>query len=86
LKNADDDTRLVSVADKLNNIRSILSDHRSVGETIWQRFNGGRDGSLWYYRALLDEFRSKPNRLIREFELATEELEARARLNFAESR
>lgn len=86
LKNADDATRLVSAADKLNNIRSILSDYRSVGEAIWARFNGGRDGTLWYYRALLNEFLRKPNRLIREFELATVELEGRAKLNSAESR
>ncbi len=80
LKTADAETRLVSAADKLNNIRSILSDYRSVGEAIWERFNGGRDGTLWYYRALLEEFlRAQPNRLIREFELAVQELEAGAK-------
>ena len=77
LKNADADTRLVSAADKLNNVRSILSDYREVREAIWLRFNGGREGTLWYYRALLKEFlRSKPNRLIRELELVVGELEA----------
>jgi GTP pyrophosphokinase len=77
LKTADAETRLVSAADKLNNVRSILSDYREVGESVWARFNGGREGTLWYYRALLEEFsRRKPNRLIREFRLAVEELEA----------
>jgi (p)ppGpp synthase/HD superfamily hydrolase len=81
LKHADADTRLVSAADKLNNVRSILSDHREVGEAIWARFNGGREGTLWYYRALLQEFlRRKPNRLIRELELAVRELESRAKV------
>jgi len=80
LKSADDDTRLVSAADKLNNVRSILSDYREVGEFVWERFNGGREGTLWYYRALLEEFqRGKPNRLIREFELVVLELEAKAK-------
>jgi GTP pyrophosphokinase len=80
LKSADADTRLVSAADKLNNVRSILSDYRVVGESIWERFNGRREGTLWYYRALLKEFqRGKPNRLVREFELAVRELEARAK-------
>ncbi|MGB2602533.1 MAG: HD domain-containing protein [Candidatus Sulfotelmatobacter sp.] len=79
LKDADAETRLVSAADKLNNVRSILTDHRDVGEAIWARFHGGRDGTLWYYRALLEEFLGrKPHRLIREFELAVKELEARA--------
>ena len=76
LKNADAETRLVSAADKLNNVRSILSDYRAVGESIWIRFNGGREGTLWYYRALLDEFlRHKLNRTTRDFELAVNELE-----------
>jgi GTP pyrophosphokinase len=79
LKSADAETRLVSAADKLNNVRSILSDYREVGESIWSRFSGGREGTLWYYRALLKEFlRRKPNRLIRELELAIRELEATA--------
>jgi GTP pyrophosphokinase len=81
LKSADAETRLVSAADKLNNVRSILSDHREIGESIWTRFNGGRDGTLWYYRALLEEFlQRKPNRLIRELELAVRELEGTASL------
>ena len=81
LRSADAGTRLVSAADKLNNVRSILSDYREVGESIWDRFNGGREGTLWYYRALLEEFlRGKPSRLIRELELAVRELEASAKL------
>ncbi|MFZ1999713.1 MAG: HD domain-containing protein, partial [Candidatus Sulfotelmatobacter sp.] len=32
LKSADADTKLVSAADKLHNVRSILSDYREVGE------------------------------------------------------
>jgi len=79
LKDADAETRLVSAADKLNNVRSILSDYREVGESIWARFKGGRDGTLWYYRALLKEFlRGKPNRLVRELDLALRELDATA--------
>jgi (p)ppGpp synthase/HD superfamily hydrolase len=79
LKSADAEVRLVSAADKLNNVRSILSDYREVGEAIWARFNGGREGTVWYYRSLLDEFlRGKPSRLIREFDLAVRGLEAAA--------
>ncbi len=77
LKIAGPDTRLVSAADKLNNVRSILADYREIGDSVWARFNGGRDGTLWYYRALLDEFqRREPNRLVREFAHAVQELES----------
>ena len=75
LKNEDADTRLVSAADKLNNIRSILSDYRAIGESVWSRFNGGLEGTLWYYRTLRDEFlRDAPNRITRDFDLAVKEL------------
>jgi (p)ppGpp synthase/HD superfamily hydrolase len=87
LKKENADTRLVSAADKLNNVRSILSDYRAVGESVWSRFNGGRDGTLWYYRTLRDEFlRSKPNRITRDFELAVNELELLAGVSGPEPR
>jgi (p)ppGpp synthase/HD superfamily hydrolase len=79
LQKEDKDTRLVSAADKLNNVRSILSDYRAVGESVWSRFNGGREGTLWYYRTLRDEFlRDQPNRITRDLAVAVSELESLA--------
>jgi (p)ppGpp synthase/HD superfamily hydrolase len=75
LRAADHDIRLVAVADKLYNARSIVSDYREIGESIWQRFSGGREGTLWYYRALLDELRRAPNRLTEELERVVTDLE-----------
>lgn len=48
--------RLVSASDKLYNARAILADYRLLGDLLWQRFTGRRDGTLWYYRALTDAF------------------------------
>jgi (p)ppGpp synthase/HD superfamily hydrolase len=79
LKTADADTRLVSAADKLNNVRSILSDYRAIGESVWSRFTGGREGTLWYYRTLVEVFLQQPrNRITRELELAVRELDSLA--------
>jgi len=50
--------RLVSLADKVHNASSILSDHQQVGDKVWDRFNVGRDETLWYYRALANAFRT----------------------------
>jgi len=76
LRTADNDTRLVSAADKLHNSRHILADYYQDGEAIWGRFNGKREGTLWYYRALLKEFRrKKPNRVVNELERVIMELE-----------
>ena len=75
VKRADIDTRLVSAADKLHNVRTILADYRQDGEAIWSRFSGKKDGTLWYYRALSSEYRRSPNRVTRELEIAVAELE-----------
>ena len=46
----------VSLADKLHNARTILVDLSSQGDQVWRRFNGGKAGSLWYYRSLVQIF------------------------------
>jgi (p)ppGpp synthase/HD superfamily hydrolase len=85
VKHADDETRLVSASDKLHNVRTILSDYRKDGEAIWVRFNGKKEGTLWYYRALSDEFARKPNRITRELEIAVGELERLCRIPLAQT-
>ena len=73
---------LVSAADKLHNSRSIVSDLRRFGPATWERFTGGRDGSLWYYRALVDAFRANPahpSQLVDELERTVTEMETLAR-------
>jgi (p)ppGpp synthase/HD superfamily hydrolase len=81
VKDADGDTRLVSACDKLHNVRSILADYREHGESIWKRFNGKKDGTLWYYRALCDEYQRTPNRISRELEIAVTALELAVKKN-----
>ena len=53
------DVLRVSAADKVHNARTILADYRARGERLWGRFNGGREGTLWYYRTLVRRFRSR---------------------------
>jgi (p)ppGpp synthase/HD superfamily hydrolase len=52
---------LVSMADKLHNVRALQTDYRAVGEALWVRFNpeAGRDGTLGYYRGLAIAYRQR---------------------------
>ncbi len=50
------DAVLVSCADKLHNARAILNDLRTLGDELWGRFTGGKEGTLWYYQSLVDAF------------------------------
>lgn len=46
--------KLISTADKLHNAQCIRRDYAEVGEALWGRFTGGRDGTLWYYGEVVD--------------------------------
>lgn len=57
LKDAPPEALRVSLADKLHNARAILKDLRMQGSPLWERFNGKREGTLWYYHSLVMVFR-----------------------------
>ncbi|HET7272355.1 MAG TPA: HD domain-containing protein [Rubrobacter sp.] len=59
LTGASPSVRLVSSADKLHNARTVLADYRAIGEDLWDRFNGGREGTLWYYRAIVGSLQNE---------------------------
>ncbi len=71
--------RLVSAADKLYTARSLRHHYRAHGEQIWSRFAGGREGSLWYYRAVTEAFRrGGSNELVEELDRVVSQLELMA--------
>lgn len=74
--------RLVSAADKLYNCQSILKDYRQIGDEIWQRFTGKKEGTLWYYRSLVNAFRQvETTPLIEELDRVVSELEQLVNVN-----
>ncbi len=76
LQGASASVRLVSAADKLHNLRSILREYRRHGESIWSLFRGGRQGTLWYYRAVVESLKQRGgNALVEELERAVTEFE-----------
>lgn len=77
LQDADTSTRLVSASDKLHNSRAILADLRRSGPEVFERFSGKKDGTLWYYRALVTAFRQHGDHtyLIDELDRVVTEIE-----------
>lgn len=72
----DPKVRLVSACDKLHNARAVLVDYEKIGEKLWERFNGKRPGTIWYYRSLADEFaRGGPDGVANEIGRAVSRLE-----------
>lgn len=67
---------LISAADKLHNVRSLLQDYRLIGESLWSCFQGGKDGTLWYYRTISDAFKKiQTTAIVEELTRVVKELE-----------
>lgn len=75
LRGEPEDVRLISVADKLYNARSIVEDYRVIGPEVWRRFKRGRDLQIWYFETILEVFKSHgKRRIVDEFERVVAEL------------
>ena len=73
------DVLVVALADKLHNVRSIITEVRAFGPAAWDRFNRGADAQLWYYGRLVDILAARlPGALTDEFSIAVRELRALA--------
>lgn len=69
----------VSLADKTHNAGAIVADLTSIGDAVWDRFTGGRDGSIWYYRSLVTAFGAKLGGVATErFAALVDQMEGRA--------
>jgi len=47
------DVKLISAADKLHNCSCTVQHLRREGLSTFERFNGKREGTLWYYRQIV---------------------------------
>lgn len=56
---ADQEAKILALADKLSNIRAIYRDQMMVGDQLWERFNEKRkERHGWLYRQIADALSS----------------------------
>lgn len=68
--------RRVVLADTLHNARATLADLRRIGPSVWDRFNVGRDETLWHYNAKLVLFSERqPGWMTEELRVTIAEME-----------
>ena len=78
LQFASESVRLIVAADKLHNASSTLEDLKLEGPSVWERFRGRRDGSLWYYRSVVEALQTaRCQALVGRLEAVISELELR---------
>lgn len=81
LPEASPDVLLISAADKLHNLLSLLRDERRHGPELWSFFRAGKEGTLWYFERLVSIFRASavPVELVDQLDRGYRELLSRVR-------
>ena len=46
--------KMLVLADKLSNLRSIAKDYSLIGDELWKRFNAPKEKQAWYYSNIQD--------------------------------
>lgn len=55
LKTAPVDVKMITLGDKLSNMRAIYRDYNTIGDELWQRFNQkDKNEHYWYYQGIAD--------------------------------
>lgn len=53
LETATTEAMLVSCADKIHNLLSMISAHKEQGDALWKKFNSPQEDKLWFYGEVL---------------------------------
>lgn len=54
LEHADKRLKMLVMADKVSNLRSMLRDYKRIGNKLWERFNASVEKQAWYYSGIQD--------------------------------
>ena len=54
LATANQRVKMLIMADKLSNLRSIAYDYEELGNSLWERFNAPKGKQAWYYDGIVD--------------------------------
>lgn len=66
----------VKLADKVHNAQNLLRSLHENGESVWDDFKGGKQGTLWYFREMYAVFsETRSGYLMDEFARLIEEID-----------
>lgn len=59
LRSDSQESLMVSAADKIHNLRSMMAAYETQGEKLWEKFNASKKEILWYQEAVLEVMKSR---------------------------
>ncbi|WP_349408224.1 HD domain-containing protein [Pseudalkalibacillus sp. SCS-8] len=54
IKEAPFEMKALIVADKLDNLKSVIEAYESEGDAIWEKFKGDKTKQRWYYKSIVE--------------------------------
>lgn len=79
VREASEEAKAVSIADKIHNMESLLAALDEQGEALWAKFNRGKDKKLWFEKEMLAIFEASwQHPLVERYRTLIEMLEARS--------
>ncbi len=57
VKNTSLEIKMITCADKLSNIRSMINCHKEMGGKLWDNFNAPYERQKWYYNSLVESLK-----------------------------
>lgn len=60
------EVRALIVADKLDNLRSMMEAYQQEGESLFAHFKRGKEEQLWYFKGIADNMRKPADNLFNE--------------------
>ncbi len=48
VKNGPNESKAICLADKIHNLQSLISAHKTQGVKVWKKFNRGKKEKLWF--------------------------------------
>jgi len=53
------DALIISAADKIHNLRSMIGDYQRLGDELWLKFNAPKEKQLWNYEQIFEVLSQK---------------------------
>jgi (p)ppGpp synthase/HD superfamily hydrolase len=75
VKGGPEGAKAVACADKIDNMRSFVEAYHIQGDVLWGKFNGGKEGLIWYWLELLKMLKASwKHPLLADYELILKEV------------
>lgn len=65
IKDKSPDELAILLAEKIQNVKSIIAEIEQFGESLWENFNAPKERQEWYYRSIIKQVETyHPNALL----------------------